>query len=481
LSTGAIVIGGGIAGLSVAYELQRRQIATLVLERASRPGGVVLSEEIDGYTIDAGPDALLAQKRDGIALCEELGLGADLVPTKPPRLAYIQRAGRLHALPAASVLGIPTRARPFVATRLFSWPGKLRMARELFVPPRRDESDESIGAFVTRRFGSEATTYLAEPLLAGIHAGDVNRLSVRSLFPRLVEAERTHGSVLRAFRNIPRRPGSDEGAFRSLPGGLSQMVRALVNALPPQTVRLNAPVRFVGVGIAPRSTGFIVETEDGGRLESRALVFATPAYATETLMRALDPELARLCGEVPYVSTGTVCLAFRRSDVAHPLNGSGFVVPAVEKSGILAASWLSSKWPHRAPADRVLMRTFVGGARDPRALDQTDGELVARSLSALNLLLGVSGDPLLTRVYRWERASAQHEVGHGARLSKIERLLTAHPGVFITGSGFRGVGIPDCVGDARATGTQVAEYLDKDAARRAGTSAGAAPPYLIER
>jgi protoporphyrinogen/coproporphyrinogen III oxidase len=156
-------------------------------------------------------------------------------------------------------------------------------------------------------------------------------------------------------------------------------------------------------------------------------------------------------------------------------------VPAVEKSGILAASWLSSKWPHRAPADRVLMRTFVGGARDPRALDQTDGELVARSLSALNLLLGVSGDPLLTRVYRWERASAQHEVGHGARLSKIERLLTAHPGVFITGSGFRGVGIPDCVGDARATGTQVAEYLDKDAARRAGPSAGAAPPYLIER
>jgi oxygen-dependent protoporphyrinogen oxidase len=239
------------------------------------------------------------------------------------------------------------------------------------------------------------------------------------------------------------------------------MVRALVNALPPQTVRLNAPVRFVGVGIAPRSTGFIVETEDGGRLESRALVFATPAYATGTLMRALDPELAQLCGEVPYVSTGTVGLAFRRSDVAHPLNGSGFVVPAVEKSGILAASWMSSKWPHRAPADRVLMRTFVGGARDPRALDQTDAELVARSLSALKPLLGVSGDPLLARVYRWERASAQHEVGHAARLDKIERLLTKHPGVFITGSGFRGVGIPDCVGDARATGTQVAEYLER--------------------
>ncbi len=194
------IVGGGIAGLAAAFELSRRGVSFVLLERSDRAGGVIISEQIDGYTIDGGPDALLVQKPDGIRLCQELGLGDRLVATKPPRLAYIQRAGRLHALPAGSVLGIPTRVAPFLRTPLFSWAGKLRMGAELFVPAKRDEVDESIGAFITRRFGAEATTYLAEPLLAGIHAGDVDRLSMRALFPRFVEDERTHGSLLRAFR-----------------------------------------------------------------------------------------------------------------------------------------------------------------------------------------------------------------------------------------------------------------------------------------
>ncbi|HEV3060347.1 MAG TPA: protoporphyrinogen oxidase, partial [Vicinamibacterales bacterium] len=197
------IVGGGIAGLAAGYELSRRHVDFVVLESAPRPGGVILSERVEGYTIDAGPDALLAQKPAAIALCQEIGLGDRLIATKPPRLAYIQRAGRLHPLPAASVLGIPTRIAPFARTSLFTWPGKLRMGAEMFVPARRDagnESDESIGAFMTRRFGREAAEYLAEPLLAGIHAGDVDRLSLKSLFPRFVEAERTHGSLLRAFR-----------------------------------------------------------------------------------------------------------------------------------------------------------------------------------------------------------------------------------------------------------------------------------------
>src|SRR5438309_6842078 len=189
-----VIVGGGIAGLATAYELSRRGLSFVVLERAARAGGVILSEEIDGFTIDGGPDALLIQKPEGIALCEELGLGGRLVSTKPPRIAYIQRGGRLFPLPAASVLGIPTRIGPFARTRLFTWPGKIRMGAELFIPARPKNEDESIGAFMTRRFGREAATYLAEPLLAGIHAGDVDRLSMNALFPRLVDAERTHGS-----------------------------------------------------------------------------------------------------------------------------------------------------------------------------------------------------------------------------------------------------------------------------------------------
>jgi protoporphyrinogen/coproporphyrinogen III oxidase len=513
-----VIVGGGIAGLATAYELSRRGVSFVLLERAARPGGVILSEEIDGFVIDGGPDALLVQKPDGIKLCEELGLGDRLVSTKPPRLAYIQRGGQLHALPAASVLGIPTRVGPFLSTRLFSWLGKLRMGAELFVPARRDEGDESIGSFMTRRFGLEATTYLAEPLLAGIHAGDVNRLSIRALFPRFVEAERKHGSLLRAFRRPP--PGQEagaetrsaigvgdtrgrdggsasargsleplrgakspsnsgsggappqlngdgaprdvknDGAFKSLPGGLSELIRALVSAVPSGSMCLNSNVSRI---IEQREQGsFRVERGSSDATATRTVVIATPAYATSSLTRELDGEISRACSEIPYASAATIVLAFPRQAVAHPLNGSGFVVPRAEnkdKAGIMAASWLSSKWPHRAPDDKVLLRTFVGGARDPQALEESDAELVSRSMRALRPLLRITGEPLFSRIYRWDRANAQHEVGHLDRVAAIERALTRHPGLFITGSGFRGTGIPDCVADGRATGKRVAEWL----------------------
>ena len=455
--TDVVIVGGGIAGLATAYELSRRGISFVVLERSPRAGGVILSEHIDGYTIDGGPDALLVQKPDAIALCEELGLGDRLVPTKPPRLAYIQRAGRLHPLPAASILGIPTRAGPFLRTSLFTWRGKLRMGAELFVPPRKDERDESIGAFMTRRFGREAAIYLAEPLLAGIHAGDVDALSVRALFPRFVEAEKQYGSLLRAFRrrtNPKSQIPNPDSAFRSLPGGLSEMVDAIGLRIGEEHIRTGAAVAGVR-GPGP----YDVRTAAGESFASRAVVLATPAFVTSAIVRERDEALARLCGEIRYTSTATVALAFRRDAVAHPLNGSGFVVPRVEDSGILAGSWLSSKWPHRAPDDRVLLRTFSGGARDPKALEQSDAELVSRSLAALRPLLGIAGEPLLTRVYRWERTSAQHEVGHLDRLSAIDGALERHPGLFVTGSGFRGVGIPDCVANGRATAAAVAAFL----------------------
>jgi oxygen-dependent protoporphyrinogen oxidase len=458
-----VVIGGGIAGLATAYELSRRGVAFVLLERGPRVGGVILSEEVDGYTIDGGPDALLTQKPAGIQLCEEIGLGDRLVPTKPPRLAYIQRGGRLYPLPAASVLGIPTQFGPFLRTRLFSWSGKARMGCELFVPPRRGEDDESIGSFMTRRFGAEANMYLAEPLLAGIHAGDVDRLSVQALFPRFVDAERTHGSLLRAFRHrpaaapattaAPTAPKAD-GAFKSLPGGLSEMVRALERAIGAEFLRTNTPVSAV-TGRGP----FDVRTAAGDVIRARAVVLATPAFVTSTLMRDRDEDIAQLAGGINYASAATVALAFHRDALSHPLNGSGFVVPRVEKTGILAGSWLSSKWPHRAPENRVLLRTFIGGARDPRALDASDEELVRVSLSALTPLLGITGAPLLTRIFRWERANAQHEVGHLTRLAAIERALTRHPGLFLTGSGFRGTGIPDCVTDGRATAQAAASFL----------------------
>jgi oxygen-dependent protoporphyrinogen oxidase len=243
------------------------------------------------------------------------------------------------------------------------------------------------------------------------------------------------------------------------------MVAALVNKLPAGSVQTK-----VGVARLERNApgpAFRIETTGGGAYECRAVVLSTPAYVTAALVRDLDADIARLCAEIPYSSIATVALAFLRQDIAHPLNGSGYVVPRTEKSGILAATWLSSKWPNRAPEGKVLLRTFIGGARDPDALGLSDAELVARSLAAMRPVLGIGADPLFSRVYRFDRASAQHEVGHLDRIAAIDRRLVSQPGLFLTGSGFRGVGIPDCIADARATAAQAVDWLKSTAAKSA--------------
>ena len=449
-----VIIGGGIAGLTAAWSLATRGVRPVVLERATRPGGVILTERIDGFTIDGGPDALLIQKPAALQLARELGLGERLFPTLPPRTAFVLRGGRLVRLPDASFLGIPTRVGAFVTTDLFSWPGKIRMGLEVVIPKRTSEDDESIGSFMGRRFGREAVTYLAEPLLAGIHAGDVNRLSMRALFGRLLEAEQSHGSVIRALRSL-RMPPSANGAFMSLPGGIGELVDTLVGALPAGTIRYGATAAAVE-GTGP----YRVYLEDGDALEARAVVLSAPAWATAPLLAGFDPDLEAFCRSVPYTSTATVALGFRRDQVHHPMEGSGFVVPRVERQALMAGSWVSSKWPMRAPEGTVLLRGFLGGAADPNILDRTDDELRQAVLGEMATLLDIRGEPIVSRVYRWPRGSAQHEVGHHARLAAFDARLERYPGLYATGSGFRGSGIPDCVSDARKVGAEVAAFLE---------------------
>jgi oxygen-dependent protoporphyrinogen oxidase len=449
-----MIIGGGIAGLSAAWELVQRGRRPLVLEAHERPGGVIRTEAIDGFVIDAGPDALLIQKPAALDLCRELGLGGRLFPTLTPRTAFILRRGRLIPLPDASVLGIPTRVRPLVTTRLFSWPAKARMAMELVIPPRRDSADESIGSFMGRRFGQEAVTYLAEPLLAGIHAGDVNRLSMRAAFPRLLDAERTRGSVLRALSALTKASAGQAGAFMSLPGGIEELVSTLVARMPADTIRAGAAVQSI-----TGSTPYVVTLSSGETLEARAVIVAAPTWAAAPILALLAPDIAALVSDVRYVSSATVAIGLRREQVRHPLRGSGYVVPRPERRTVMAASWVSSKWPHRAPPGTVLLRGFVGGAYDEAVLERSDGEIATAVFGELAALLEIAGEPLFTRVYRWWRASAQHEVGHLERMADIDRRLTSYPGLFVTGSGFRGTGVPDCVSDGRATGASAAAFL----------------------
>ena len=482
-----VVVGAGIAGLAAAYELHARGTRFRVLEARSRAGGVILTEHADGFTIDAGPDSLLVQKPAAITLCDELGLSARLVPTLPPRTAYILRAGTLYPLPQASVLGIPTRLPSLVSNGLLSAPAKLRVMMDLVLPRRTsadsaDSDDESIGSFFRRRFGAEAVTYVAEPLLAGIHSGDVERLSMRALFPRLLEAERDHGSVIRGLRRAGRagRAAADEGPFRSLLGGIGELVAALVPALPEGGLRCNSRVQAVETSLgslgSPSSLDHRDETaqrgqrpytvclDGGGTVRTGALILAVPAYAAAGLLAPLDAELAALCQSVSYTSTAAVVLSYARSAVRHPLRGTGFLVPRAERQYMItAASWVSSKWPGRAPEGQVLLRAFIGGARDPGALGRSDRELVQQAHADLAASLQIDGPPGLTRVYRWERANPQHEVGHLDRVAAIERRLERWPGLYLTGSGFRGVGIPDCLADGRSVAVAATEALARTA------------------
>ncbi len=464
------IVGGGIAGLAAAYELARRHVPFVLLEAANRLGGVIVTEQVAGFVIDAGPDALLVQKPAAIDLCAELGLGGRLVATTPPRTAFILRGGRLHPLPEASVLGLPARLGPLATTRLFSWRAKLRMALEPFRPAGDAANrDESIASFIRRRFGQEAVDYLAEPLLAGIHAGDVEALSMRANFPRLLDIERTHGSLLRAFRRRPPRASGD-GLFRSLPGGLGELVEAVARRLPPPSVRVGARVERLdplasagGAADGAARPSFRLHLGSGDALDAAVVILAVPAYVAADLLAPLDAEAAALCRSVPYVSTATVALGYPRAAVRHPLAGSGFLVPRVEAGwSIMAASWVSSKWPGRAPDGQVLLRAFLGGARDPSLVDLDDEALIRLAETDLARLLGIDGRATLRRVYRWCRANAQHTVGHLDRVAALEQRLGRWPGLLLTGSGFRGTGIPDCVEDGRAT------------ARRAAALAGAA-------
>ena len=441
-----------MAGLAAAYELQRRGASFVLIEAAPRPGGVVRTERVDGFTLDAGPDSLLVQKPAALELCRELGLGDRLLSTLEPRTAYVLR-GRLRPLPEASVLGIPTAIAPWVTSRLLSPAGRLRLAADL-VLPRGGGSDESVGSFFRRRFGAEAVEYIAEPLLAGIHAGDVDRLSMPALFPRLVEAERACGSVIRAFRRLRRAaPRPAGGLFRSLPGGIEELAAALAAALPPAAVRCGARA----VALAGPSP-YRVRLAAAEPVTARSVILATPAYVTADLVRPLDERLAALCGEIPYTSTATALLAYPQSAVRRQPRGSGFVVPRREGAvPLMAGSWVTSKWPGRAPEGQVLLRGFLGGVRDPRVDERSDDELIDRTHATFARLLGLDRRPHLARVYRWERANPQHNVGHLARVAAIEARLRRCPGLFVTGAGFRGVGIPDCVADGRAVAREATE------------------------
>ena len=428
------IVGAGITGLTAAYELHKRGLTPVVLEATPRPGGLIRTDRVDGFTIEAGPDSVLATKPAALELANELGLG-DRIQQVRTAGAFVLRGRRLYRLPSPSLLGIPLTWRALLAYDLLPWHARLRLARSFLWPAgdRTPSDDISVAAFFRSRFGAETVDLIAQPLLGGIHAGDIEQLSMASLFPRLL----TEGV------RPPSKPGrSGDGAdrkspFASLRGGMATLVEALEGHLPAGTVRYDVRV---------------------DRIPNAPVILAAPAYAVATLLEPIDREAAALCAQVPYVSTASVALVWRRCDVPHSLDGTGFVVARRHSDvRITACTWVSSKWADRAPEDTALLRVFIGGAHDPQAVDLDDEAIIGIARHDLNRVLGIAAEPVLTRVYRWRRAGAQHTVGHLQRVARIEERL-APLGIFAAGSGFRSVGIPDCVADARRAALAAAEY-----------------------
>jgi len=473
VSRTVLIVGGGIAGLSAAYGLAESAtsrdspIQCTLVEAEPRLGGKILTEQVGGFVIEGGPDSFLSQKPWGVELCRRLGLADRVIGTnRDRRKTYVYSKGRLEELPEGLALGVPTKLGPFLKSGLLSWRGKLRLGAELLIPRRSAREDESLGAFFRRRLGEEALERIIEPLMTGIYAGDADSLSIQATFPRFPEMERQAGSIIRALLGSWRRhqgEGPGGSPFVTLQGGLSEMVKALTARLGRLRVLAGYRVRAVRVSGAPR--GYEVEIEGAAPLAVDALVLATPAYDAATLLEPLDGALGALLRGIPYASTATISLGFPREDFSHRLDGYGFVVPRIEGRALLAVTWTSSKWSHRAPDDAVLLRAYVGGAGRETVLERADDGLVSLVRAELRDMMGITEAPVLAKVYRWPRAMPQYLVGHLERLAAIDERLARWPGLFLTGAGYRGVGIPDCIGDGLDTAERVRAYFDKGVSR----------------
>ncbi len=456
-----IIIGGGIAGLATAYYLQQQPDPPTytLIERAPRLGGKIVTNTADGFVIEGGPDSFISQKPWAYQLCRELGLEDRLVGTNDARRkTYVVHKGGLKPLPDGVMLIVPTKLTPFALSPLISPLGKLRMGLDLFIPPKKDDSDESLADFITRRLGREALDKIAEPLMAGIYVADPFRLSLKSAFPRFIAMEQKYGSLIKGMlAHKKARAAQKNGArkpklplFMTLRGGLTELVDALTAQLSGEILTGQA---VTGIEYAPAdSAPWQARLAKGQTRRARAVIMAIPAPAAAELLAPHSPHLAQKLRQIRYLSTATVTLAFKRNEFGHPLDGFGFVVPKSENRRLMACTWLTTKFNHRAPEDHVLLRVFVGGYKNEELTDLADEELLNLVQEELRDLMGVRTQPTRVEIYRWPKGNAQYDVGHLERVAEIEELAQETlPGLYFTGSAFRGVGLPDCIRQGKET------------------------------
>ncbi len=444
----AVIVGGGISGLSAAYDLTRASLPCTLIEREERLGGVIVTETVAGCLVEGGPDSFLSAKPWAMELIAELGLADEVIGSNDHlRRTYILRRGRLVPLPEGLLMMIPTRIGPLLGTRLLGWRTKLRMGLELLRRPEAaPRADRSVAEMIEDHYGRETLDYLAEPLLAGIYGGAPEELSAPSVLARFVEMETRHGSLTRGVLR-ERRAASDDGKmplFRTLRGGMGRLVEALESAIRPAAEIRRGTAEALEAG----GQGFRVRV-DGEWLEAAQVVLACPAWRAAALARGIDGELAGLLESIPYTSSMTVALGYGRREIGHPLDGFGFLVPRRERKRLVATTWVGTKFDHRAPAGHALLRCFLGGAGQEAVIEEDDGKVVDAVREELRGILGLSAAPLFTRVRRWRRSMAQYTVGHAGRVEAIEARLRDLPGLHLAGNACHGIGVPDCIRSGR--------------------------------
>jgi oxygen-dependent protoporphyrinogen oxidase len=461
------IVGGGISGLSAAFHLEKARAAGTDLsyslfESSKRVGGSMHSIRTADCLVEAGPDSFLTEKPWALTLCKELGIDDQLIGSNDAqRKTYIVVKNRLVAMPDGLMFMVPTKLLPTALTPLFSWGTKLRMAQELLHPPRPMQNDETVGELVQRHFGAEVVDRLADPLLSGVYGGDANRLSARAVLPRFVEMEEKYGSLSRAMLAAHKKMKATAGKqparplFSSLKDGMQQMIDALTVRLDPGSLKTSARVR----GIYPERDRWRVAIDMGNTESFDALILATPANVAGALLEAVDRDLADDLQQIPYSSSVTVTLGYHMDQLKPLPPGFGFLVPLSEGRRMLACTFVHNKFPHRAPADKGILRCFLGGARDEAVLALTDDEIVATVRSELRDIVKLDARPMFERVYRWKGAMAQYESGHLARVERITRRVKDLPGLALAGNAYHGIGVPDCIREGTDAANAVVQML----------------------
>lgn len=441
------VVGGGVSGLAAAHHLHRSGLGVVLIEATYRLGGKVQTDHQDGFLIEAGPDSFVAGKRSVLDLARELGLEESVISSRPEyRGSHVWWRGRLHPLPGGLLLMVPSRLGPLLGSSLLSWRGKLRMLADL-VLPRGGQAEESLESFVDRRLGHEVLERIAEPLIAGIHAAEPSTMSLRASFPRFLEMEQEHRSLIVAARAAASRPAPENGLspFASFEGGMGRLTDALAGSIAEADIRTSTTVTALEGG----NDGYRLALSNRSEVKAEGVVLATPAGTTAQLLSRIAPEAAVAVADIHSVATSTVTLAYRAEDIP-TLSGSGFVVPVVEGRKIMGVSYLSQKWDGRVPDSRfVLLRAFVGGSKGQELARAEQDQLESAVRHELDEMVGITADPVRSWTRSWDDGLHQYTLGHGDRVTKAESALGTHPGLALAGAAFHGIGLNECVDSGR--------------------------------